>query len=123
MRVKFLCLVLSLVLFGCVTTKSAEQARYERQFAESKQKEFLQCIFFGVDYVDDGVSDASTIAYALTNRCGAEYQASIHSWGKTLDNERQYRMFVDNKTTTSSKIEASLPIVLGKRNGTLRARE
>ena len=78
---------------------------------------FIKCGLDNAPRVDDRLSDASTIALALTNRCASEYDASTRAYAAAhLKSEDERRAFVLRRNTTDAKIEASLPFVLQSRH-------
>ena len=67
--------------------------------------------------VDDGVSDARTIALALTNRCIREYAAETDIWFKGNRDRRLILMWKQERSTPQAKIEESLQVVVRIRRG------
>lgn len=67
--------------------------------------------------VDDKVSDANTIALALTNRCITEYNAETDIWFAGSRDQKLILMWKQERATPQAKIEASLGVVLPMRNG------
>lgn len=89
--------------------------------ADRAMRAFLDCAAAHADDVDDKQSDARTIALALTDRCGREYDAATNAWAAAhLSNDNQRRMFKQRRDATDARIEASLNIVLANRTGNLR---
>jgi hypothetical protein len=74
------------------------------------------CARRAVPDVDDGISDAQSVALVLALRCSREYQQSIEAFGAAnLDNEAQRRMFRERLNSTQGKIESFLPVVMDYR--------
>lgn len=70
---------------------------------------------------DDGISDASTVAYALALRCNREYVAATDAWGgANLSNENQRRLFRNKRSSTTAMVEAFLPTVMQYRQSHIR---
>jgi hypothetical protein len=65
-----------------------------------------------IPFIDDGISDASTIALALTNACMTEYMKVTEVACKYLDNNNQVRMYKERANSVNGKIQFSLPVVL-----------
>ena len=77
---------------------------------ESKIREAtLSAVICGekeIKNLDDGISDISSIAYAVSAACSREYQnvlEAICQYG--LDNDEQCRMFKNLRSTRDKKIE------------------
>jgi hypothetical protein len=64
---------------------------------------------------DDGVSDATTIALALSLRCGREYDRTTEAAAATLDNDAQRRMFRQRRAARAERIETFLAPVMQAR--------
>jgi hypothetical protein len=80
------------------------------------------CAAVNIAKVDDGFSDASSVALALASLCVSEYSLSTEAFGMAnLDNDEQRRMFRERRGRISAKIEAYLPVVMTYRNA-LRAK-
>lgn len=109
-----------IVLTSCATMKTAEEIAAENRWQELTTKSFLDCASQKVIYLDDKLSEASTIALAVTNSCNAEYNNMILAYAATLENDNQRNKFIRKRNSKDSKISASVDIVLGYRNGILR---
>jgi WD40 repeat protein len=72
----------------------------------------IDCARRSVPQIDDGTSDATTIALALSMRCGAEYNATIETFAAELGNDAQRRMFRQRRMSSEAKLETFLPIVM-----------
>ena len=66
---RILCGLLCSLLIGCAT-KPPEATEQEKQDANLA---FLACLHAAVPALDDGVSDAGTVALALRPKCAAEF--------------------------------------------------
>ncbi len=74
------------------------------------------CAVRTVSEVDDGISDAQSVALALALRCSREYQQATEAFGSAnLDNEAQRRMFREDRNQTQEMIRNFLPIVMDYR--------
>lgn len=78
---------------------------------------FLKCLIQHEPEMDDKMSDASTIALGLTNRCLAEYEAQTESMFSPNATQHFKQMFREQRNTREAKIEASLEVVLATRRG------
>jgi hypothetical protein len=81
------------------------------------QHDFFKCAIVHETEVDDGVSDARTIALALTNRCIREYAAETDIWFKGNRDRRLILMWKQERSTPQAKIEESLQVVVRIRRG------
>lgn len=73
----------------------------------------VMCAAKYVDEVDDGISDAQSVALALALRCWREYQQATDALSLAyLDNDAQHRKFQERRGYTQEKIEAFLPMVM-----------
>jgi len=113
----------AILLSGCVAQpqrpdiKALEEAR-ERALTAS-----IECGMRNVSGMDDGVSDASTVALALALQCNSEYLAVTEAHGDlVLQNDAQKRMWRQTRATRQVRVEAFLPIVLDHRSAALRNR-
>lgn len=114
-----LSLLVLIMLVGCVETqKISKQESDTRVFvANSALKASKECGEMNVRNVDDGISDASTVALALANFCSKEYEQSIKAWAEAKINRPNERMMFENSMRSSrQKIETFLPTVMNYRN-------
>lgn len=81
------------------------------------QHDFFKCAIVHETEVDDGVSDASTVALALTNRCIREYAAVTDIWFKGNHDQRLILLWKQERSTPQSKVEESLQVVVRIRRG------
>lgn len=73
----------------------------------------LDCARAEIARVDDGRSDASTVALTLAQSCYSEYQAAINAFADVnLRNDAQRSRFLDDRNSVSGRIEFFLPIVM-----------
>jgi len=87
---------------------------------EAARDNLLSCQVTNVKELDDKLTDAREIAFALTNLCIAEYSAlNKISARYHFDNSNERRMFSIDQDSEIAKIDASLPIVSLNRNGKL----
>jgi hypothetical protein len=99
-------------LVACAQQMSQDRAE-ERLAAEDALRAQIECGREHVSEVDDGISDASTVALALALRCHREYLAAGEAWGAAyLDNDNQRYKFRKRRAATSERTEAFLPIVM-----------
>lgn len=109
--------VLSLsMLAGCATVAPKQSPEEIRQAQQAAAKAFSQCAATNVAALDDGVSDASTIAFALTLRCTSEYDNALNAMAADLEDSMQVEQFKSRAKNRARQIEASLPVVLAYRN-------
>jgi len=119
-HLKKLCfLILSIVLCGlssCANIRATKDtAEAERQSTVAMDA-FINCTAKFAPSIDDGYSDASTIALALTTRCINEYEASISAYALAkLKSDRARQIFLQQRNTRDAKITVSLNIVLENR--------
>jgi hypothetical protein len=103
------------LLQACASNPSPAPATdTERQQA---QHDFFKCAIVHETEVDDGVSDASTVALALTNRCIREYTAVTDIWFKGGRDQRLISLWKQERSTPQSKVEESLQVVVRIRHG------
>jgi hypothetical protein len=102
------------LLVSCTTQPPAAQATdaQKRQALHA----FIKCAIQHEHEMDDGISDASTVAFGLTNRCLPEY-AEATRLGLVTNDRRLQLMWQQQRDTPQSKIEASLDVVLSMRRG------
>lgn len=73
------------------------------------------CAMASAPSIDDGISDAATVALALALRCHNEYAATTEVVCATLDNDAQREMMRDLRAMKQTKVEAFLPEVMRHR--------
>jgi len=98
--------------------KSRERADTveSRAHVKDAMRSIVICAKGGVSEVDDGISDAQTVALALALRCSTEYQQSIKTFGAAKsDDEETFAIFREKQYSTQSKIETFLPFVMDYR--------
>jgi hypothetical protein len=93
-----------------------EHASVQSDASRQTLRDFIKCLIQHEPEMDDKVSDASTIALGLTNRCGPEYEAVTES-GLVTNDKRLKQMWREQRSTREAKVEASLDIVLSMRRG------
>lgn len=76
----------------------------------------IECSLDNVGQVDDGISDATTVALALSFRCANEYDAATEAMGATLQNNVQRQGLRERMATTQMRVQSFLPIVMDYRN-------
>lgn len=81
------------------------------------QHDFFKCAIVHETEVDDGVSDATTIALALTDRCIRQYAAETDIWFKGNHDRRLILLWKQERGTPQAKIEESLQVVVRIRRG------
>jgi hypothetical protein len=98
-------------LFGCAapasipTNESIQQARYA-------DLQLNGCIFRNISSLDDGISDASSIAIALASVCSDERQRTIDVAASEMNDSGLIYRFRLITATRESKIEKFIPYVL-----------
>ena len=100
-------------LLACTQQTARRDVTPERSTADEALRAQIACGEQHVSEVDDGISDASTVALALALRCHREYVATGEAWGAAyLDNDNQRRIFRKRWSGTNERTEAFLPIVM-----------
>ncbi len=117
MRIKNLSLIVLVVflLASCASEPSVppEELRIRADDAVRVQ---MMCARQNVSQIDDGISDAQSIALGLALRCSHEYQQATEAISLArFDNNRQRRRFRENRNSTEKKIEVFLPVVMDHR--------
>lgn len=112
MKVRLIAVTVS-ALGGCVAATATNSG------GEDSKTLFLRlrkCAEASVADLDDGVSDAKTIALALSQKCHVEYRVWICALAdERLSNDEQKQMFLWRRSSSESRAEALLPIVLEHR--------
>ncbi|WP_286355904.1 hypothetical protein [Geothrix oryzae] len=108
---------------SCVGPSAEHRIQYEADATRAMNSFFDHAIEL-VPTIDDKVSDASTIALALTNTCISDYnaytEAKVNVIAQTSKGKLYYRRLRDSK---EEKVQASLQIVLQYRTGKLISRK
>lgn len=113
----FIAICLAISFAAC--TNVNQKSTYEQNVDLNQAlRETLDCARSKVASIDDGRSDASTIAFALAGRCIAEYQYSIEVVANGLANDKQRRIFRNHRNSAEGKIEFFLPVVMEYRQTT-----
>ena len=117
-------------LLGVAMFLEAACAPVNRQFGsgespESLYKRVRECAETEVAALDDGQSDARSVALALSTRCHDVYLEWIRSLAdQRLDNEKQKSMFLWRRGSAESRADCFLPFVLefrARKNGQLES--
>jgi hypothetical protein len=118
----FLLLAFCFALPSCESMVTTSSSSVETELkAEEALKAQIECGKNLVAKTDDGISDASTVAYALALRCNREYIAATDAWGNAkLSNENQRRVFRNKRSSTAEMVEAFLPTVMKYRLSRIR---
>ena len=116
-------MVAALMINGCATSpplrapaNGPEPPQPSPAHVQEKLATFLRCVIHNEPLLDDRLSEARTIALALTDRCGAEYQA-VTSVGLVTQNPSLRAMWLQDRPSTDRKSQESLDTVLSMRNG------
>lgn len=112
---KLLVTCFALLVTACATPQPTTRLSNVELRARSDDAMRLEamCAIRNVPEVDDGISDAQSVALALALWCSREYQQSIEAFGAAnLDNEDQRRMFREELNRPQGKIESFLPVVM-----------
>jgi hypothetical protein len=114
-------LILSVVaLSSCATLQKKDKNEEAKEKSRIAMDDFNNCTVKYVDQLDDGYSDASTIALALTNYCMIEYDASAEAYNLSINqNNKDKNMYSNIVYTKKAKIEASINTVLKHRHDKL----
>ncbi|MDR3578665.1 MAG: hypothetical protein P4L44_01740 [Oryzomonas sp.] len=114
-------LILSVVaLSSCATLHKKDKIEEAKEKSRIAMDNFNNCTVKSVDQLDDGYSDASTIALALTNYCMIEYDANAEAHSLSSNqNNKEKNMYTNNVYTKEAKIEASINTVLKYRHDKL----
>jgi len=107
---KFRFLILTMV----VLTAESANAELAPQLMDALKVENA-CASAMVPTVDDGVSDAGTVAIALSLRCAKEYQTVTEAFKTTLENDTQRNMLAHQRMSNDQKEQEFLTVVMGYR--------
>jgi hypothetical protein len=107
---KLILLFLILVLTGCATTEPSKPSRQE---IDETRAALMQCLASNIVSVDDGTSDALTIAQSLVSLCRNEFHEQAHIFVKN-ENQRVQQMFYEK--VGKDNLNMALVYVLRYRN-------
>ncbi len=106
-------LVFCCVLVACSNPASRSNYAERKTAVEDAMRAEIACGREHVAEIDDGTSDASTVALALALRCNREYGATTEAWGAAyLDNDTQRRILRQRRSGRNERVEAFLPTVM-----------
>lgn len=107
-KIMFSLLLSGLTIGVAPSSKAADAQRYAEAIADE-----IVCVSAHIGTVDDGVSDALTVALALAQVCGSEYRhtTDVLAWAY-LDNEHSRRTFRDTRNDRRKMVEYFLPDVM-----------
>lgn len=114
--------ILTLLTAGCVTSNAVRPTKVAHSDQELKQSkiamnEEFACGLRHVSEIDDGISDARTVALALSALCIKEQTAATEAFAKAhLDNDAQIRIFRNRRNSQAERINDFLPIVFKYRH-------
>lgn len=112
--------VLLLLLSSCSTEPTKEEKQQQEQATHDSLVKLVNC---GVKYapsVDDGISDAQTVALALSMRCNDEYELVIKTQCDEM-NGRACEMLKDRMYKRDRRIEQFIGIVMLERQNARNA--
>jgi hypothetical protein len=119
LSILLLCIV---ALSSCATLHKKDKIEEAKDKSRIAMNNFNNCTAKSVVQLDDGYSDASTIALALTNYCMIEYEANAEAHSLSGNpNNKDKNMYINNVYTKEAKIEASIGTVLKYRHDKLSA--
>ncbi|MBU0589450.1 MAG: hypothetical protein KJ852_17920 [Gammaproteobacteria bacterium] len=106
----------AMALIGCATENPPEEMKRLKSSSDEAMRVDANCATKNIAKIDDGFSDASTVALALSSVCVAEYAQATEAFGQAnLDNDTQRRMFSNRREQVGTKIEYYLPTVMSYR--------
>lgn len=113
---KLLVSCFTLLATACATPQPPVPPAELKARADDAMRQQAMCAVRAVPEVDDGISDAQSVALAIALRCSREYQQATEAFGAAnLDNDAQRRMFRERRSHTQAKIEWFLPTVMDYR--------
>ena len=77
---------------------------------------FKNCTVKNVNEIDDGFSDAGTIALALTNYCIIEYAETVNAYNLSNNKNKEDETYSNTAYSKEGKIKASINTVLKYRH-------
>lgn len=80
--------------------------------APSKLASFANCVDLALPKIDDGISDAKTIALGATNYCQAQYESYLQVAAVPLSPQAVQQRFVFDMNTEAKRTAMSLNAVL-----------
>jgi hypothetical protein len=117
LSILILCVV---ALSSCATLQKKDKGEEAKEKSRIAMDNFNNCTVKNVDELDDGYSDASTIALALTNYCMIEYVASAKAHSLSINkNNKEINMYTNAAYSKEAKIKASINTVLKYRHDKL----
>lgn len=117
MRAFALVAMVLVLIGGCASSKQSVSSSELAARSDDALRLQSMCAVRNVKAVDDGISDAQSVALALCLACSREYQNATEAFGlANLDNEAQRRMFRERRNRTQEKIESFLPFVMEYRS-------
>jgi hypothetical protein len=115
MTALFACAALNLCFLQACASQIAVPPPQSEAAKRQVQHDFLKCAIQHEREMDDGISDASTVALALTNRCAAEYQAETNIW--FTGSREAVLQWKRQRAAPQAKVQASLDVALLTRRG------
>lgn len=111
---KRLIIILAILGAGCASTEPKPlPTEIANQVLRKATDLMIECGVKHAASIDDGVSDASTIALALSQACATEYDGVTKVIGHAyLTNNAQRRLLATERARASSKVDAFLGVVL-----------
>lgn len=107
----------ALLLTACAaTSQPAQPSNQPTPEEQVALRATLECGAQNLPSVDDGRSDAQTIALGLSLRCEKEYGDLVKVASKRYDNPYQREMYRDYRGKQAQRIEFFLPMVLRYRS-------
>ncbi|MFJ2364555.1 hypothetical protein ACIPIN_12775 [Pseudomonas sp. NPDC087697] len=104
----------SLIIAMVVLTAESAFADVAPQVMDALKVENA-CASAKVPTVDDGISDAGTVALALAMQCAKEYQGVTGAINTTLDNDAQRNMLTHQRMSKDQMQQEFLTVVMGYR--------
>jgi hypothetical protein len=79
---KLIAVIVVAIISGCATapTLSIEEKRKRKTISDEAVRNSISCGNLNIGQVDDGISDATTIAMALAASCHKEYSNSVEAF-------------------------------------------
>lgn len=102
---------LFLLLVACAQQPPHTTIQEQAHLSEAVQQQ-VTCARTYAKEVDDGISDASTAAFALALRCSREYDLTTEALSQTMDNDAQKQMIRASRSSQQEKVATFLPEIM-----------
>ncbi|WP_141755083.1 hypothetical protein [Burkholderia plantarii] len=113
-------LAAAIALSGCATRHRHGMTHATDEQVKAAQDFYIQCVKENTLRLDDGKSDARTVAIAIASECSSQYRTMSTLAASQMPNPRTFDYFMQDAMLDKNRIDPLIGTVLSHRTGTVK---